>query len=120
MLEAVVRKYKEIAAIEDEKERAAFLSTVVALFYLLEQCAARKALPQEKLFDTLDILFDLGFAHASSEVRLQAMRAGEALMEAYGAENTQALLEYLNGRLRALEKDADTEAEVGARQRSED
>lgn len=120
VLEAVVRKYKEIAAMEDEKERAAFLSTVVALFYLLEQCAARKALPQEKLFDTLDILFDLGFAHASSEVRLQAMRAGEALMEAYGAENTQALLEYLNGRLRALEKDADTEAEVGARQWSED
>ena len=48
------------------------------------------------------------------------MRAGEALMEAYGADNTQALLEYLNSRLRALEKDADTEAEVGARQWSED
>ena len=39
VLEAVVRKYKEIAAIEDEKERAAFLSTVVALFYLpVYQC----------------------------------------------------------------------------------
>ena len=112
VLDAVVRKYKEIAAIEDEKERAALVNTVVALFYLLEQCAARKVVPREKLFDTLDILFDLGFSHGSSDVRIQAIKAGEKLVEMYGEESTQELLQYLNGRLRAMEKDADTDAEV--------
>ena len=112
VLEHIVKKYTEIAAIEDDKERATFLPTVVMLFYLLEQCAVKKAIPQASLFEVLDLLFNLGFAHKSNEVRVESMKAGEAVMESYGAEHTQELLKYLNDRLRSLEKDADTEEEV--------
>lgn len=115
VLDHIVKKYNEIAAIEDDKERALFLPTVVMLFYLLEQCALKKAIPQASLFEVLDLLFNLGFAHRSNEVRVESMKAGEAVMESYGADHTQELLKYLNDRLKALEKDADTEEEVRER-----
>ena len=41
VLEHIVKKYNEIAAIEDDKERATFLPTVVMLFYLLEHVAVK-------------------------------------------------------------------------------
>ena len=79
------------------------------MFFCLEQCAAEKAVPVTLLDPLLDLLFDRGFACASSEVRVQAMRAGERLMESYGAECPEEVLKYLSEKLAALEQDADTE-----------
>ena len=109
VLDRIEKKCEEVEEIAVPAERAAQKPTILAMFYCLEQCAAEKAVQVTLLDQLLDQLFDHGFTCSESDVRMQAMHAGESLMENYGAECPEEVLTYLNEKLSALEQDADTE-----------
>ena len=111
VLERVEKKCQEIQAIEDPNERKSQQHVIMSLFFLLEQCATEKALGVEQVIHVMDLLFVYGFSHDVDEVRMQAMKAGECLMESYGSGCPEEILNYLNNKLNSLEKDADTEEE---------
>ena len=109
MLDRFEKNCEEVEEIAVTAVRAAQKPTILAMFYCLEQCAAEKAVQVTLLDQLLDQLFDHGFTCSESDVRMQAMHAGESLMENYGAECPEEVLTYLNEKLSALEQDADTE-----------
>ena len=112
VLDKIEMKYKEIDEIEDKNEKKGYVMLLRSLFDTLKQCASIHVFAVTELMSVLNILFTCGFVNEDDNVRIDAMKAGEVLIESYGEESSQELLKYLNTTLASLEKDANTEEET--------
>lgn len=112
VLERIESKCKEIEEIEDRNEKEEQMIVVVSLFNTMKECAANHSFQKSELMTALSIFMNCGFANERDAVRMEAMKASEVLVESYGEESSQELLQYLNTTLASLEKDAATDEEM--------